>query len=126
MKIIYQLENRTMEKNIIDFKKMNGLIPAIIQDAKTKDIYMLGYMNEETLEMTRNKGMVYFWSRSKKRVWMKGEVSGNVLKVRTIYIDCDRDTLLILVELVGNAVCHTEKRTCFNEELFVRFLPPQE
>lgn len=117
MKITYQLENSIMDENIIDFKKTNGLIPTIIQDEKTKEVYMLGYMNEETLEKTRKKGVVYFWSRSKKRVWMKGEESGNILKVRKIYIDCDRDTLLILVELVGNVVCHTGKRTCFNEEL---------
>lgn len=106
-----------MGENIIDFKKTNGLIPVIIQDEKTKEIYMLGYMNEKTLEKTRKKGVVYFWSRSKKREWMKGEVSGNILKVRKIDIDCDRDTLLISVELVGNAVCHTGKKTCFNEEL---------
>lgn len=108
-----------MKENTIDFKKMNGLIPAIIQDAKTKEVYMLGYMTAETLEKTYQSGVVYFWSRSKKRIWMKGEESGNVLKVQQIYTDCDKDTLLILVILEGSAVCHTGKRTCFNEKLLV-------
>jgi len=109
-----------MKKYKIDFKKMNGLIPAIIQDFKTNKVYMLGYMNEESLKKTCETGMVYFWSRSRKRLWMKGEVSGNALLVNKISFDCDGDTLLISATLIGNNVCHTGEKTCFNKELLVR------
>ncbi len=106
-----------METIKIDFKKMNGLIPAVIQDDKTREVYMLGYMNTEALEKTRETGKVYFWSRSRNMLWKKGETSGNQLMVSNILIDCDKDTLLILVALVGKNVCHTGRKTCFNEEL---------
>jgi len=104
-------------KNKIE--KIRGLIPAIIQDGETNEVYMLGYMNEEALEKTRKTGVVYFWSRSKKRLWMKGETSGNTLQVKKILLDCDGDTLLILVKLIGKNVCHTGEQTCFNNELLV-------
>ena len=105
-------------KNIsIDFSKGKGLAPAIIQDYQNGIVYMLGFMNEETLEKTKETGWVYFWSRNKKRLWMKGEKSGNKLKVKRILIDCDSDTLLVKVELNGTNVCHTGNRTCFNTEL---------
>lgn len=97
----------------IDFKKGNGLIPAIIQDDKTGAVLMLGYMNQAALRKTHEIGFVYFWSRSRGKLWMKGEESGNTLKVKTILADCDADTLLITAELIGNAVCHTGSYTCF-------------
>ena len=101
----------------LDFKKGNGLIPTIVQDFKTKEVLMLGYINKEALEKIKDSGWVYFWSRSKKRLWMKGEESGNKLKVKHIFVDCDQDTILIKVELVGKNVCHTGNRTCFFEEI---------
>jgi len=103
----------------IDYKKQNGLVPAIIQDIISKDIYMLGYMNEQAVKKTIESGKVFFWSRSRKRLWMKGEESGNILKVVGIKIDCDYDTLLISVQLLGKNVCHTGKCTCFNKELLI-------
>ena len=96
---------------------MKNLIPAIIQDVKTKEVYMLGYMSKETLNKTLESGFVYFWSRSRSRLWMKGEESGNKLKVRDIFTDCDNDTLLIKVELIGTNVCHTGNKTCFYQKL---------
>lgn len=104
-------------KNIIDFKKENGLIPAIIQDYKSGEVLMLGFMNQESLQKTLESGWVYFWSRSKNKLWMKGEESGNKLKVREMFQDCDKDALLIKIELIGKSVCHTGNRTCFYEQI---------
>ncbi len=101
----------------MDYKKGNGLIPVIIQDFKTLEVLMLGYINKEALQKTKNTGWVYFWSRSKKRLWMKGEESGNKLKVKEIFKDCDADAVLIRVELVGTSVCHTGNKTCFQETI---------
>jgi phosphoribosyl-ATP pyrophosphohydrolase/phosphoribosyl-AMP cyclohydrolase len=98
----------------LDFTKQNGLIPAIIQDAVTRRVLMLGYMNEESLQITRDRGLVTFWSRSREKLWTKGETSGNYLQVREIVEDCDNDTLLIKVLPTG-PVCHTGADTCFNE-----------
>jgi phosphoribosyl-AMP cyclohydrolase / phosphoribosyl-ATP pyrophosphohydrolase len=96
-------------------KNADGLIPAIIQDNTTQKVLMLGYMNEEAFEKTQKDQVVTFYSRTKQRLWTKGETSGNFLKVKDIKIDCDQDTLLIKVEPVG-AVCHTGADTCFEEE----------
>jgi phosphoribosyl-AMP cyclohydrolase len=93
-----------------------GLVPAIIQDAKTRDVLMLGYINAESLKMTLSSGEVWFYSRSRQELWHKGSTSGNVLKVKEVRQDCDRDTLLILVDPAG-PVCHTGNRTCFFEKL---------
>lgn len=101
----------------LDFKKGNGLIPAIIQAKKSGIVYMLGYMNEQALEKTKETGRVHFWSRSRNKLWMKGEESGNILKVQEIFVDCDADTILIKVTLQGNAVCHTGNKTCFFEKI---------
>jgi len=101
----------------IDFKKNNGLVPAIVQDYKTGDIYMIGYMTEQALKKTIEIGLVYFWSRSRQKLWMKGENSGNKLKVKEIYSDCDKDSILVKVELIGNNICHTGNKTCFFNEL---------
>ncbi len=101
----------------IDFEKSGGLVPVIIVDTLSKDVLMLGYMNEEALQKTRGTGFVYFYSRTKKRLWMKGETSGNKLKVKQIFIDCDNDALLIEAKLLGTHVCHTGEKTCFSVKL---------
>jgi len=89
-----------------------GLIPAIIQDVTTKDVLMLGYINRESLKLTLTSGEVWFFSRSRQELWHKGSTSGNVLKVKEIRQDCDKDALLILVDPAG-PVCHTGNRSCF-------------
>jgi phosphoribosyl-ATP pyrophosphohydrolase/phosphoribosyl-AMP cyclohydrolase len=98
----------------IDFEKNSGLVPAVIQDAETDKVLMLGYMNEESFKKTQREGIVTFFSRSKNRLWTKGETSGNFLQVKQILLDCDQDTLLIKVNPVG-PVCHTGADTCFDE-----------
>ncbi len=99
----------------LDFEKMGGLVPAIIQDNYTKKVLMLGFMNQEALDKTLETGKVTFYSRTKKRLWTKGEESGNFLNVVSVKEDCDRDTLLIKVNPVG-PVCHTGTDTCWGEE----------
>ncbi|MCR5732391.1 MAG: bifunctional phosphoribosyl-AMP cyclohydrolase/phosphoribosyl-ATP diphosphatase HisIE [Sphaerochaetaceae bacterium] len=98
----------------IDFEKGNGLVPAVVQDAVTNRILMVGYMNEEAYRITLERGLVTFWSRSRKRLWTKGESSGNFLHLREILIDCDGDTLLVKAVPDG-PVCHTGSDTCFSE-----------
>jgi phosphoribosyl-ATP pyrophosphohydrolase/phosphoribosyl-AMP cyclohydrolase len=113
-----------MENTELDFSKLSGLIPAIIQDNTTNVVLMLGFMNEEALAKTEETGQVTFFSRSKKRLWTKGEESGNFLNVVSIASDCDNDTLLIKVNPVG-PVCHTGDDTCWgetNEESDLQFL----
>ncbi len=100
---------------MLDFEKGNGLIPAVVQDATTRKVLMLGYMNQEALDATREKGKVTFFSRSKNRLWTKGETSGNFLQLVEIREDCDKDTLLVLAHPIG-PVCHTGADTCFKEE----------
>jgi phosphoribosyl-AMP cyclohydrolase len=97
----------------IAFAKAGGLVPAIIQDDHTGDVLMLGFLNEEALAETRRTREVVFFSRSRNRLWKKGESSGHVLKVRDIRLDCDEDALLIRVEAVGPGVCHEGYRSCF-------------
>ena len=96
-------------------KSSDGLIPVIVQDSKTLNVLMLGYMNAEALEKTQKEKMVTFYSRSKNRLWTKGEDSGNFLNVNEIKIDCDSDTILIKAIPLG-PVCHTGSDTCFNEK----------
>src|SRR5437879_5552638 len=103
--------------NGLNFTKLHGLVPAIIQDYKTKEVYMLGFMNKEAFEKTKESGFVWFWSRSRKKLWMKGEESGNKLKVMEIFSDCDNDTILVKVELQGRGVCHTGNKSCFFEKI---------
>ena len=110
----------------IDFAKMGGLVPAIIQDSYTSKVLMLGFMNEEALAKTKELGKVTFFSRTKNRLWTKGEESGNFLLVDSIKEDCDKDTLLIKVRPVG-PVCHTGSDTCFDEKneediMFIKYL----
>lgn len=97
----------------VDFNKSNGLVPVVIQDFKTLEVLMLGYMNEEAFQKTKTDGKVTFFSRSKNRLWTKGEESGNFLFVKSIHIDCDQDTILIKVSPVG-PTCHTGSRSCFS------------
>ncbi|WP_288373769.1 bifunctional phosphoribosyl-AMP cyclohydrolase/phosphoribosyl-ATP diphosphatase HisIE [uncultured Algoriphagus sp.] len=99
----------------IDFSKMNGLIPAIVQDAVSGKVLMQGYMNEEALEKTKESGMVTFFSRSKNRLWTKGETSGNFMELVSIAGDCDGDSILVKANPRG-PVCHTGSDTCWNEE----------
>ena len=91
---------------------VNGLIPAIVQDAETKEILMMAYMNQESLQLTFEKGETVFWSRSRNKLWHKGATSGNIQSVVEIRVDCDADTLLVFVNPAG-AACHTGERTCF-------------
>ena len=98
----------------INFNKSDGLVPVIVQDAITMQVLMLGYMNEEALAETKKEGKVVFYSRSKQRLWMKGETSGNFLFVNEIKVDCDNDTILIMANPVG-PVCHNGTQTCFGD-----------
>jgi phosphoribosyl-AMP cyclohydrolase len=98
----------------IDFKKGQGLIPVIIQEATTNEVLMLGYTNREAWEKTLETGKATFWSRSREKLWIKGETSGHVQEVKDIYLDCDGDTLLVKVVQVGGAACHTGHRSCFH------------
>lgn len=104
-----------MNANEIDFEKYaDGLVPAIVRDSRTAKVLMLGFMNREALEMTVDTGRVTFFSRSRSMLWTKGESSGNILKLNSIVVDCDRDTLLVSAEPAG-PVCHTGSDTCFGE-----------
>jgi len=100
----------------IDFEKMDGLIPAIVQDNNTNEVLMLGFMNKEAFEKTKKTGKTTFWSRSRNKLWTKGETSGNFLIVKKLYIDCDNDTVLVKAEPKG-PTCHTGEKTCFFKEI---------
>ncbi len=102
----------------IDFDKMLGLVPAVIQDAANGEMLMLGFMNQEALEMTLRTGFVTFYSRTRQKLWTKGESSGNRLQVIAASTDCDQDTILLRVQVLGEGkVCHTGTRSCFTQEL---------
>ena len=101
----------------IDFEKMGGLAPAIVQDADNGEVLMLGFMNAEAYAATRANGEVTFFSRSRNKLWRKGEQSGHVLRVREIRVDCDVDALLIRVDALGPGVCHEGYRSCFFRQL---------
>jgi phosphoribosyl-AMP cyclohydrolase len=98
----------------IDFNKGNGLIPVIVQDALTHEVLMLGYMNRESWQKTLETKRVSFWSRSRGKLWVKGETSGHTQEVKEVYLDCDGDTLLIKVNQIGGAACHRGFRSCFH------------
>ena len=100
----------------LDFKKGDGLIPVVVQDFESKKLLMLAYANEEALEKTLSTGYAYYWSRSRSKLWMKGETSGHTQKIKGIFVDCDYDALLYVVEQKGPA-CHTGKATCFHNKL---------
>lgn len=122
-------------KNLeIDFARGQGLIPAIIQDYKTGEVLMVAYMNAESWAKTQETGKACFWSRSRKKLWLKGETSGHVQIVKEVFVDCDNDALLLKVEQVGGAACHTGYRSCFYrrivtggaEEVGERMFDPKE
>ena len=98
----------------LDWAKGDGLLPAVVQDARTLRVLMLGYMNEEALAVTQNSGLVTFFSRSKQRLWQKGETSGHVLRVKAIKTDCDNDAILIMAEPEG-PTCHLGTQSCFGD-----------
>ena len=100
----------------LDFKKGNGLIPVVVQDAQTKETMMLAYANREAVEKTLSTGFATYWSRSRGKLWVKGETSGHTQKIRSVSADCDYDALLYVVEQKGN-VCHTGAATCFHNKL---------
>jgi phosphoribosyl-ATP pyrophosphohydrolase/phosphoribosyl-AMP cyclohydrolase len=101
----------------MDFSKLDGLIPAVIQDADSQEVLMVGFMNSEALELTRASGFATFFSRTRGTLWMKGETSGNRLRVKTLLVDCDEDTVLLKVTCEGSGnVCHTGARSCFTED----------
>src|ERR1700739_1710744 len=105
----------------IDFAKMDGLVPGVVQDAKTGEMLMLGFLNETSYQKTLETGFVTFFSRTRGKLWMKGETSGNRLRVLSAYTDCDRDTVLLRVEVEGpGVVCHQGTRSCFTEALPMR------
>jgi phosphoribosyl-AMP cyclohydrolase len=102
----------------MDFSKLDGLIPAVVQDDESNEVLMVGFMNEQALEQTKMSGFATFYSRTRQRLWMKGETSGNRLEVRQILTDCDDDTVLLRVTRLGDGnVCHTGERTCFFRKL---------
>ena len=107
-----------MEKSIddIDFEKSGGLVPVIVQDANTKDVLTLAYTNKESLELAKKTGNSWFWSRSRNKLWMKGEESGNTQKIKAILVDCDSDAIIYLVEPLGPA-CHLGDKVCFHNSL---------
>lgn len=107
-----------MQKKIsdIDFNKDKGLIPVIVQDVNTKEVLTLAYANKESLELTCKTGNSWFWSRSRNKLWMKGEESGNIQKVKEILVDCDSDSIIYMVEPTGPA-CHTGQKACFHNIL---------
>lgn len=100
-----------------DFAKCGGLVPCIAQEAATGDVLMLAYMNEEAWEKTLATGEVHYYSRSRNALWRKGGTSGHVQKVKSIRLDCDKDTVLVLVEQLGGAACHTGYKSCFFTEI---------
>ena len=104
----------------MDFSKLDGLIPAVVQDETSNEVLMVGFMNDEAWTLTRQSGYVTFFSRTRNKLWMKGETSGNRLAVRQVFVDCDEDTVLIKVAREGDGnVCHTGERTCFYTEFSV-------
>ena len=107
-------------KTVIDFKKTDGLVPGMVQDAKTGEILMLGFLNETSYKKTLETGYVTFWSRSRQKLWMKGETSGNRLRVVSAATDCDNDALLFKVEVEGDGlVCHEGTVSCFTKSIEV-------
>ena len=106
----------------MDYSKLNGLVPAVIQDADTSEVLMVGFMNEAALDTTLRTGFATFFSRTRNTLWTKGETSGNRLQVADIFVDCDDDTVLVKVKRLGDGnVCHTGERTCFFRRLSASF-----
>ncbi|GEM65188.1 histidine biosynthesis bifunctional protein HisIE [Sphingobacterium faecium NBRC 15299] len=121
MKLTYSRLPYNIKIEMLDFSKSDGLVPVIVQDAQTLEVLMLGYMNEEAWQKTQAEKRVTFFSRSKNRLWTKGEESGNFLEVVGLHIDCDQDTVLIKARPAG-PTCHTGSRSCFNTEFNQNFV----
>lgn len=107
----------TAVKPKVDFEKGGGLVPAIAQDVRTGKVLMMAYMNKEALEATLKEGRAVYWSRSRKELWRKGDTSGDIQVVKEVLVDCDEDTILLLVEQRGKGACHTRRWTCFFRRL---------
>jgi len=101
----------------LDFNKTGGLVPAIVQDYQTGEILMLAYMNPDAFNATLSTGKATYYSRSRQSLWVKGETSGNMQRIKEVYIDCDDDTVLLKVEQLGGAACHTGHRSCFYKKV---------
>jgi phosphoribosyl-AMP cyclohydrolase len=104
-------------KSELDFQKGGGLVTAIAQDHASGEILMVAFMNEESFDRTLATGQVHYWSRSRRALWFKGEQSGNTQELKSMYIDCDGDVVLLKVEQKGDAACHTGRRSCFYRKL---------
>ena len=100
-----------------NFAKGDGLVPAIVQDAETKEVLMLAYMNRQSWEATLQTGKATYWSRSRQKLWLKGETSGHFQLIKSVFIDCDDDTILLQVKQLGEAACHTGYKSCFYRKL---------
>ena len=100
-----------------NFAKGDGLVPAIVQDAETNEVLMMAYMNRESWEATLQTGKATYWSRSRQKLWLKGESSGHFQIIKAVFIDCDDDTILLQVEQLGGAACHTGHKSCFYRKL---------
>ena len=101
----------------LNFEKTNGLIPAIVQDYSTNQVLMLAYMNQDAWEATLSSGNATYYSRSRQKLWVKGETSGHLQRVKEIRVDCDDDTVLLKIEQIGEAACHTGHRSCFHKKI---------
>ncbi|MBU1740611.1 MAG: phosphoribosyl-AMP cyclohydrolase, partial [Proteobacteria bacterium] len=101
----------------LDFAKQGGLVPAIVQDAVDKTVLMMAYLSPESWQKTLATGEAHYWSRTRQEIWHKGGTSGHVQKVKAVYVDCDHDTVLLEVEQVGAAACHTGHRSCFHHRV---------
>ena len=106
-----------MDNVKVNWEKVDGLLPVIAQDKDTKEVLMMAYMNKETYELTCKTKIAHYFSRTKQRVWKKGESSGNIQKVSAMYLDCDNDTLLLQIEQIGGAACHTGRVSCFYQRV---------
>ncbi|MBF0985330.1 MAG: phosphoribosyl-AMP cyclohydrolase, partial [Campylobacter sp.] len=106
-------DRRNRGKMKIDWEKTGGLLPVVVQDVASSEVLMLAYMDEEALNLSLETGFAHYFSRTKNRIWKKGEQSGNVQKIEDAYLDCDNDTLLIKVEQKGGTACHTGAKSCF-------------
>jgi phosphoribosyl-AMP cyclohydrolase len=101
----------------LNFSKGNGLLPAIVQEYHSGEVLMLAYINSDSWERTLQTGEAHYWSRTRQEIWHKGESSGHIQKIREIYVDCDNDTVLLRVEQVGGAACHTGYKSCFHKKI---------
>jgi phosphoribosyl-ATP pyrophosphohydrolase/phosphoribosyl-AMP cyclohydrolase len=115
------MTKETLTHPVIDFSKLDGLVPGIVQDSGTGDVLMVGFLNEESYRKSLDSGFVTFWSRTRKKLWMKGETSGNRLRITEASTDCDNDTLLFRVVVEGDGVvCHEGTVSCFTKPLSIR------